>query len=205
MATAKKTQKATVRNPATKLLPGATVKKKPIKKKGQTVTRKNTTTTKKRIYKRNPANSTMSELLVAFGGALVINSFDLGVNYFFPTVSGLVRTGAKFGLGWLVGTYGSKMPFIKNFAPLIKSALWIAGALDVVSTYAVPYALQTLGVAIPTATNAAQAAANSAAPQLIAAPVQVQTPSGEMGYLYQYDNGDQAILIDERQQAYAAY
>ncbi|HEX8637862.1 MAG TPA: hypothetical protein VF692_07370 [Pyrinomonadaceae bacterium] len=192
MATAKtatKTtaHKSTVRNPSTRLLTGATSKKPATKKKGSTVTKK--TATKKNpaqpATRRNPAYLS-NEFVVAFGGALAVVGFDIAVNRFFPTVSGLIRTGAKFGVGWAIGKYGKKLPLIGGFSGLIKTGLYIFGALDLVTTYGLPYLNQWLGAPAPVAQ-----------PQLVAANVPTGNP-GEMGNLYQDAYGQQFYIVDDR-------
>lgn len=158
-------------------------------------TRRNTTKTnaarhhrpvrsKRRSYRHNSAATATAGLLAAFGGALVINSFDMVINRFVPSLSGMLRTVSKFGLGFLVGMYGEKIPLVKGFAPTIRNALYLAGALDVVGTYLMPKITELLSNSITTVTNAIAPAATVVA----TAPV-TNKATGELGRVLQLSNG----------------
>jgi hypothetical protein len=134
---------------------------------------------RRRVVKRNPA---MGELVGAFATAIVINSFDIVINRFFPSLSGLVRTAAKFGGGWAVGKFGSRLPVIGTYSRMLSYALYLAGALDVVQTYVMPPLVSLL-----------MPAPMQPAPM----PVMKQLPSGELGESYRLPNGDEVIVIDD--------
>lgn len=138
----------------------------------------------RRRFRRNPSASSVTAGLVgAFGGALVINGFDAICNRVAPNTSGLLRTIGKFGVGFLIGMYGNKLPIIKGFAPLISNSLYLAGALDVVSTYVMPWLMNTVS--------------NFQLPSLASLTGSTST-GGQLGQVMVLPNGQRAMVYDNR-------
>jgi hypothetical protein len=81
----------------------------------------------RRRARRNPSPQT-NAALAAIGGAFALILFNEGVNRFFPSVSTTVRVGAKVGLGWAVGNYGTK--YIGGWARIAQGALWMFAAYE---------------------------------------------------------------------------
>ena len=186
MAQAKTTKPtAFVKNTASRLaLKGNVAKSSTVRKNtAKRATTKKPVRSKRRPLRRNSAGSATAGLLAAFGGALVINGFDMVINRFLPNTSGMIRTIAKFGGGFLVGMYGSKVPLIRGFAPTISAALYLAGALDLVSTYLMPKLTDLLDSGLSTVSNAISPA------QVVAATTVQDKTSGELGRAYTLSNG----------------
>jgi hypothetical protein len=146
----------------------------------------------RRRYRRNASpGAATAGLIAAFGGALVINSFDALINRVAPNTSGMLRTVGKFGAGFLVGMYGNKLPVIGRFAPVIRNSLYLAGALDVVGTYVMPKIFELIDSAksqlLPGATTPAQTVIDPA--------------TGQLGYQYQVGNGDVVQAFPQRGRA----
>lgn len=183
MATAKKNT-ALVKNTARQVtLKGNAAKPKTNRATSRATATKKPVKSKRRNYRRNSAATASAGLLAAFGGALVINSFDLLINRFAPNVSGMLRTVAKFGGGFLVGMYGAKMPLIGSFAPTIRNALYLAGALDIVGTYLMPKVTELLSSGVSSVTNAIST------PAVVATTTTTDKTTGELGRAYTLSNG----------------
>ena len=157
MATKKKNKKNTalVSNPAARITTNEVkangTRKSRGKKTGsrKSTNRRNPSKGQKRArrYRRNSggASSLVSVVLSSAFGALIINLFDAAVNRLAPTTSAGYRTIAKgvIGIGLLM--FGNKLPrFARSYAPVVGGAFIFAGALDVVSTYAMPKILGLL-------------------------------------------------------------
>lgn len=190
VAAAKKnttTAKATVRNPARKMLVGG---------RGKKTTRRRTNTPAKtvkarrrRSYRRNPSPTT-NAVLFAIGGALVINAFDYVVTRFVPQISNTIRILGKAGAGWAIGKWGKK--YIGNYADIAQNALWLAAALDVWDAYVAPFVNQWLGGS-PTAT----------APVVSTQQIQ-DTSTGQLGMRYNLADGNQIDYFPEGSMGYAS-
>lgn len=139
---------------------------------------------RRRPLRHNSAATATAGLLAAFAGAMVINGFDMLINRFAPNTSGMLRTIGKFGAGFLVGMYGEKLPLIKGFAPTIRNALYLAGALDVVGTYIMPKLTDLLSSGVSSITNAISPAAT-----VVATAPTTDKATGELGRAYTLSNG----------------
>lgn len=156
-----------------------TAKKKP----SQSASGRGTTTKKTQVKKRNPTgNAFVNVMIAAFGGALAITGFDYLVEYFAPTVSGTIKTGAKFVAGWTIGNYGRRIPIIGAYSGIISNTLYIFGFADLITDHLMPAVRPYLP---------------GAAPRLIAQPKAVQDPTtGELGWLHELDDGSQYFMVD---------
>ena len=154
-----------------------------------TTNARKTVRSRRKNYRRNSAASATAGLFAAFGGALVINSFDLVINRFAPNVSGLVRTCVKFGAGFLVGAYGGKVGFLKGFAPMISNALYLAGALDLVGTYIMPKLTQMLDQAQASVSNALVGTGTTV----------TDSTTGQLGKAFYTRNGDRVEIYARNQ------
>ncbi|HEX9961136.1 MAG TPA: hypothetical protein VGB00_09405 [Pyrinomonadaceae bacterium] len=130
-------------------------------------------------------NGAVSVIIATFGGAFAIVSFDVLVNRYAPQISGLIRTGVKFGAGWAFGRWGRKLPVIGRFSTAISYAFYFAGALDVVSQHLAPAIIKYVAPSLV------------AEPVPIAPPVQIQTAGGQMGLHYQMSDGSDILVLDD--------
>lgn len=184
MVTAKKNT-SLVKNTAGKVtLKGNAAKPTANAAKKKATPAKKAVPSKRKPLRHNSAATATAGLLAAFAGAVVINGFDMLINRFAPNTSGMLRTVGKFGAGFLVGMYGEKIPLIKGFAPTIRNALYLAGALDVVGTYIMPKLTDLLSGGLSTITNAISPAAT-----VVATAPTTDKATGELGRAYTLSNG----------------
>lgn len=184
MATAKKNT-SLVKNTARQVtLKGNAAKPTANAAKKKATPAKKAVPSKRKPLRHNSAATATAGLLAAFAGAVVINGFDMLINRFAPNTSGMLRTIGKFGAGFLVGMYGEKIPLIKGFAPTIRNALYLAGALDVVGTYIMPKLTDLLSGGLSTITNAISPAAT-----VVATAPTTDKATGELGRAYTLSNG----------------
>lgn len=196
MATAKKNT-ALVKNTARQVtLKGNAAKSSTRRKTVRRNAAKKPVRSRRRYRKNVGGTSVFGGALSAFGGALVINLFDLGVNKIFPNVSTTIRTGAKFGAGFLTLMYGSRISFLRSYAPMIGNALIFAGALDVVGTYLMPKVSELLNTGVSTLTNAISPA------QVVSTTTAQDAKTGELGKGYYLNNGSY-VEVFPRQGRYA--
>lgn len=175
-------------NPGRRLLVGG--RSKSTRRRGTTSRRRNPTTairTRRRTsYRRNPSE-TVSGLMFAAAGALVINGFDEVVNRFAPSMNGTIRIIGKAGAGYAIGNWGKK--FLGSWATIAQNALWLAAALDVFQTYIRP----ALGGYLT----------SSEQPAVVATQPVQNTTTGQLGQRLFLDNGNTMDVFDDGMSQYA--
>ncbi len=138
--------------------------------------------TKKKTYKRNPANAGVMSLVTTGIGAafvaLLINLFDFGANRLAPDTGAGIRIGVKAVIGSGLLMFGNKLPFGRSYAPMVGGGFVLASALDGIGTFVMPRILAWIDPA-------------NAPLTVVKSKPATNPDTGEMGAIHELSDGTQ--------------
>lgn len=117
--------------------PSALAKTNPTARRRSSV--KNNPTTTRRVSRRARRNpeTALGLITAGLGMGFAVLLYDVAINRFFPQWSGFIKAGTKIGGGYLMRSFGSRLPFgLGKYSKELSWALVLMGCYDVVNQYA---------------------------------------------------------------------